>query len=129
MAMAGQWDARRIPGFGFASVQSVELALRGQTQNVRYKVALCICTTQRGCYSFHQGRKNGNSDGSPTEEKPLESKDPTRPAAASQQAGKRKYRKPSVQTYGTLSQVTGSQPNSAPHHLDSPAIPSKTHRT
>lgn len=43
--------------------------------------------------------------------------------------GKRAYRKPSVQLYGTLAQVTNASPGPAARMTDSGTFPSTTHRT
>jgi len=54
------------------------------------------------------------------------------PALASEkeaQTGKKAYRKPRVQLYGTLAQVTNSSPGPSALMIDSPTTPSNTHRT
>jgi hypothetical protein len=43
--------------------------------------------------------------------------------------GKKAYRKPSVQFYGTLAQVTNASPNTMLQNIDSPSTPANTHRT
>ena len=43
--------------------------------------------------------------------------------------GKKAYRKPSVQLYGTLAQVTNNSPGPGLRMIDSPSFPSSTHRT
>ncbi len=40
-------------------------------------------------------------------------------------ADKKTYRRPSVQVYGTLSQITQATPNTAPHALDPNSDPTK----
>lgn len=41
--------------------------------------------------------------------------------AAGKQENKKPYRKPGVQVYGTLSELTQASPNNAPHAQDNPA--------
>ena len=43
--------------------------------------------------------------------------------------GKKAYRKPSVQLYGTLAQVTNASPGTSSFMIDSPTTPAPTHRT
>jgi hypothetical protein len=43
--------------------------------------------------------------------------------------GKKTYRKPAIQVYGTLAQVTNASPGPNTKMIDSPTFPSNTHRT